>query len=359
MATASSLKKRLQTLEAQPDAQAELDAALFLAAAAPVLKLLFDDLLKRADASAALTAALKARHAEDKRQERTADGFPQWRRHFVDQVAAAWLLSCVFVRTLEDRQLVDRPRLAGPGALDSERQFRQLAPSLTERDYLLMVFRELSHFPAAADLFDQRHNPIWLLAPSADAAKALLDLFRSADPEAPAFRFGQADSRFLGDLYQDLNDGVKKRFALLQTPRFVERFILNRTLDPAIERFGLKEASLIDPTCGSGHFLLGGFERLFDAWLVAEPNLDVREAARRALGQVFGSDINPYAVAIARLRLTLAFLDKAKYGRLRDAPQLEVHVVVADSLLYNPQLEQTKFEDLETEAVTQWSGVWL
>ncbi|MGE0327957.1 MAG: BREX-2 system adenine-specific DNA-methyltransferase PglX [Polyangiaceae bacterium] len=354
-----SLKKRLQSLEPQPNPQAELDSPLFLAAATPVLKQLFDDLLKRADESKAVTLALKARHAEEKRAERTADGFPQWRRHFVDQVAAAWLLSCVFVRTLEDRGLGERARLAGPGALDSERQFQQLAPSLTARDYLLFVFRELSHFPAVKDLFDQRHNPVWLLAPSAEAAKKLLDLFRSADPEAPAFRFGQPDSRFLGDLYQDLNEGVKARYALLQTPRFVERFILERTLDPAIERFGLEETSLIDPTCGSGHFLLGAFEKLFDAWLIKEPNLDARQAAAKALDQVYGSDINPYAVAIARLRLTLAFLEKAQFTRLKDAPNPDVRLVVADSLLYNPQLEQTKFEDLETEQVAQWSGDML
>ena len=38
------------------------------------------------------------------------------------------------------------------------------------------------------------------------------------------------------------------------------------------------------------------------------------------LDAVYGADINPYAVAIARFRLTLAFLDKAGYARLADAP---------------------------------------
>jgi hypothetical protein len=33
----------------------------------------------------------------------------------------------------------------------------------------------------------------------------------------------------------------------------VEEFILDQTLDPAIAEFGLKEVTLIDPTCGSGH----------------------------------------------------------------------------------------------------------
>ena len=47
------------------------------------------------------------------------------------------------------------------------------------------------------------------------------------------------DTRFLGDLYQDLSEAARKKYALLQTPVFVEEFILDRTLDPAIEEFGL------------------------------------------------------------------------------------------------------------------------
>ncbi len=44
---------------------------------------------------------------------------------------------------------------------------------------------------------------------------------------------------FLGDLYQDLSEAARKKYALLQTPEFVEEFILDRTLDPADRRTGL------------------------------------------------------------------------------------------------------------------------
>ncbi|MCA1676052.1 MAG: hypothetical protein LC799_29055, partial [Actinobacteria bacterium] len=73
------------------------------------------------------------------------------------------------------------------------------------------------------------------------------------------------DTRFLGDLYQDLSETARDRFALLQTPEFVEEFILDLTLTPATEEFGLDGLRVIDPTCGSGHFLLGVFHRLVDA----------------------------------------------------------------------------------------------
>ncbi|MCB9631947.1 MAG: BREX-2 system adenine-specific DNA-methyltransferase PglX [Sandaracinus sp.] len=346
--------QKLAELASEPNPAAPIDAARFLAAAKPVLKALEADLLARARESAAVTEALKVRHAEQKKAERTAEAFAPWQRQLVEQVAAAWLLTCVFARALEDRGLLERNRIAGPGATDAQKLFFELAPSLTERDYLDAVFRELSHHPAAADLFGPKHNPVWLLAPSAEGAKALLSLFRSPSADAPAFRFGVASTRYLGDLYQDLNENVRERFALLQTPDFVEEFILDRTLDPAIEKFGLDDTELIDPTCGSGHFLLGAFDRFFDRFQRAQPDRPAALLAKAALDKVHGADLNPYAVAIAKFRLTLAFLDKAGIDKLRAAPALDLKLAVADSLLYNPQLEQGSLFHQEGADAAKW-----
>ena len=38
---------------------------------------------------------------------------------------------------------------------------------------------------------------------------------------------------------------------------------------------------LIDPACGSGHFLLGAFHRLLHDWQKREPAVNVRELAQR------------------------------------------------------------------------------
>lgn len=356
MARAKKSKVKVSELEGQPDPRAPLDSAGLLAACQGVLARLEADLLERAKSSPAVTRALEARYQAEKAAERTAESFAGWTALLATQVAAAWVLSCVFVRTLEDRGLLKQVRLAGPGAEDSQRQFFQLAPSLTERDYLLTVFRELAHHPAARDLFDAEHSPVWKLSPSAAAAKELLALFRLPNATTPAFRFGQASTRFLGDLYQDLSEDVRKRYALLQTPDFIESFILDRTLEPAIQRFGLDDTTLIDPTCGSGHFLLGAFDRLFEHRLRAEPGIDPRVAAVKALDCVYGADINPYAVAIARFRLTLLFLEKAGYTRLADAPALPLHLVVADSLRINAQHPQTELWHQDGVELQRWLG---
>src|SRR3546814_4485543 len=70
----------------------------------------------------------------------------------------------------------------------------------------------------------------------------LLVFWQKVNPDTGAllhdFRDATLNTRFLGDLYQDLSEAARKRYALLQTPEFVEEFILERTLDPAIRTFG-------------------------------------------------------------------------------------------------------------------------
>ncbi|MFO0726482.1 MAG: BREX-2 system adenine-specific DNA-methyltransferase PglX [Myxococcota bacterium] len=305
----------------------------------PALRALEKDILARAKVER-VEAGLRAAWAEEQKAGQTGLGFDQWRRERVTQLAVAWILSVVFVRTLEDRGYID-PRVAGAStdalraAEDREALYLQIAPFLGPREYLLAVFRELSKLPGARDVFDTKHNPVWVLSPSSEGAKALLDFFRKRDASgAPALVFTGDDTRFLGDLYQDLSEAVRKRYALLQTPEFVEEFILDQTLDPAVAEFGLKDTTLIDPTCGSGHFLLGAFRRLVGRWQKEAPTEHVANLARRALDQVYGVDINPYAVAIARFRLVLALLDSVGIKRLEKAPDIRPNVVVADSLLH-------------------------
>ena len=128
------------------------------------------------------------------------------------------------------------------------------------------------------ELFAEGKTPLWALGPSGDAAMQLLAFWREIVPETGAlkrsFEVGAGDTRFLGDLYQDLSEEARKKYALLQTPVFVEEFILDHTLTPALDEFGLEHVRLIDPTCGSGHFLLGAFRRLFDLWSKREPGTE-------------------------------------------------------------------------------------
>jgi hypothetical protein len=287
---------------------------------------------------------LQAEYQKAKKADRTAQTFNQWVSDYKTQVAVAWVLSATFARFLEDNDLVNPPRLSGPGnnlrrARDEHELYFRERPTETDREYLLWMFQQLARLPGAQEIFGAG-NLIWELPNwlSGDAAGDILKFFQSIDPNTGAlvhdFADPEWDTRFLGDLYQDLSEAARKKYALLQTPIFVEEFILDRTLEPAVAEFGLSEVRMIDPACGSGHFLLGSFHRLLDRWQRQEPGTNVEELARRSLNSVHGVDINPFAVAIARFRLLLAAMKATKQEELRNARAFPLHVACGDSLLH-------------------------
>ena len=254
-----------------------------------------------------------------------------------------WILALVFVRFLEDNRLLDRPVIAGPGERLEVAQLRQrewfrTRPEDSDAEYLLAVFGDVARLPGLAGLLDAVHNPLFRLPISGDGAIALFDFFRQRSPDTGELLHDFADpnwnTRFLGDLYQDLSEEARKRFALLQTPEFVERWILSRTLDPAIREFGHERVRMIDPTCGSGHFLLGGFARLLEEWRRHAPEMPPAALAQKALDAVAGVDLNPFAVEIARFRLLVAALRAAGETRLAAAPDFRLHLAIGDSLLH-------------------------
>ncbi|MEI7701250.1 MAG: BREX-2 system adenine-specific DNA-methyltransferase PglX, partial [Planctomycetia bacterium] len=377
---------------------------------------------------------LKEEHARATKAQRTAQNYEDWRTDAITQAAAAWVLSCVFVRFLEDNRLIDPPKISGPSdfeprqpdfeprpsgsgppstetplpdgrgsirnrstepplpdgrgsirnrlsrARDEHELYFRKHPKQTDREYLLSIFDQLAKLPGTKDVFGE-HNPIrelpnWL---SGDAAGELLKFFQKIDANTGAlvhdFTDSNWDTRFLGDLYQDLSEAARKKYALLQTPDFVEEFILDRTLEPALDEFGLEphaEAQrreedktnassslsafatlreslfkMIDPACGSGHFLLGSFPRILDRWMKKDPGTNMRELVQRTLDSIHGVDVNPFAIAIARFRLLLAALKACGIQRLADTPAFEMNLVCGDSLLHAPLSGGQKVLDFE------------
>ncbi|MFH8656302.1 BREX-2 system adenine-specific DNA-methyltransferase PglX [Streptomyces afghaniensis] len=316
-----------------------------------------DDLRERSDSVEEFRVRLRAEYEQALEASRTAATYGAWRDERVTQAAAAWVLACVFVRFCEDNGLIEEPFIAGPGERLVEAEERHEAyfrefPHLNNRDWLIAAFDHLaSTNETAAGLFDRAHNPLWGLTPSYEAATELLGFWRrwGADGEIRYdFTDPEWDTRFLGDLYQDLSEHARKTYALLQTPDFVEEFILDLTLEPAVseEEFGLdpvwvgpdgeerRGLRTIDPACGSGHFLLGIFRRLVEKWRVATPTADDWTVVRRALESVHGCDKNPFAVSVARFRLLVAAMKEAGAGRLAEAPTFPINVAVGDSLLH-------------------------
>jgi len=305
--------------------------------------LLENDLRERLQADTEREAEWKREHQQALTKDRTAASWVAWRDDRITQAAVAWVLTTVFIRFCEDNALVAPVWISGPKerrqeALDAQLAYFRANPEHTDRQWLQSAIGYLKALPATKGLIDS-HSALLLLSPSGIAVTKLLEFWRATHEDGTlihALPGPPMSTRFLGDLYQDLSQHAKETYALLQTPVFVEEFILDRTLEPALNERPLEGFKLIDPTCGSGHFLLGAFDRLLDRWNRHAPGMETQARVQQALDAIHGVDLNPFAIAIARFRLTVAALNASGLGSLEKAPAFEFHLAVGDSLIHGP-----------------------
>ncbi|MFE3500924.1 BREX-2 system adenine-specific DNA-methyltransferase PglX [Kitasatospora sp. NPDC059160] len=334
-----------------------IDRKALLADLIKQVKAVETDLSSQVKAVEEVRVKLRGEYDLARKLGRTAATWNSWLDERITQVAVAWVLGTVFVRFCEDNELIPEPYLTGASderrdlALERYAAYVDEDADPTYRGWLERAFAELGAGQAGKLLFDRRHNPLFQIPLSHDGARALVEFWRERDDAGVLVHdFTDKlnedgtegwDTRFLGDLYQDLSEAARNTYALLQTPEFVEEFILDRAMDPAVREFGYEGLKMIDPTCGSGHFVLGTFQRLVKLWAEGQPGRDRYERVREALDSVHGVDINPFAVSIARFRLLVAAMAAARVRTLAEAGRYDwpIHLAVGDSLIKDRQLE--------------------
>ncbi|USI91687.1 BREX-2 system adenine-specific DNA-methyltransferase PglX [Rhodococcus pyridinivorans] len=328
-------------------ALATIAGAQLTAALKPQLTLLVDDMRARLNADTQELENWRTTHREAVREQRTATSWTDWSEDQLTQAAVGWLLTSVFVRFCEDNLLLGDTAvwIAGPTtllrqrAVDAENAFYREHQDCSYREWLEQSFDALRRNPATQALVDE-HAALNIISPSSDAVQQLLGFWRRTDDAGElvwSFNDESLSTRFLGDLYQDLSDFAKKNYALLQTPEFVEEFILDQTLEPALKDRPLEGFKIIDPTCGSGHFLLGAFDRLVERWHRHAPGLELRTRVDNALASIYGVDLNPFAVAIAKFRLIVAAMKACNEPSLVHTPKFTLNLAAGDSLLHGPE----------------------
>ncbi|MGA5339957.1 BREX-2 system adenine-specific DNA-methyltransferase PglX [Streptomyces griseoincarnatus] len=295
---------------------------------------------------------LRAEYKSAFKAKRTGASVTEWLGERVTQAAVAWLLGTVFVRFCEDNLLLAEPFISAPSmerqthAQERHSSFIAESAAHTHRDWLITSFSGIASSQAGGLLFDESTNPLYQIPLSHEGAKRVIDFWRLHEESSDGamriihnFEDPDWDTRFLGDLYQFLSVDARRRYALFQTPEFVEEFILDRSLTPATREFGYESIKIIDPACGSGHFVLGAFHRVLGEWERNAPSVDLHDRVRRAMESVHGVDVNPFAVAIARFRLLIAGLKAAGLERLSEAANYEwpINIATGDSLLKRRQ----------------------
>lgn len=286
------------------------------------------------------------------KDEAVGDDFDVWTDLLSRRAAVLWVLKSVYVRVLEDRGLLAPGRLLDP---EAQQLFEKLAPNLGDTAFLRWVYKDLaSPNGGLPELFSVQ--PAELVLPSDERSRALIAFWRHRDADSGdswSFKEERFEGELMGDLYQELDPVVKDRFALCQTPDFVREFILDRTLTPAIETFGADRVRLVDPACGSGHFLIDGLKRLVIATAAMHGDWSRAKVLESALGRVVGMDLNDYACALARARLVMTAAELAGVNTLAEAARFHPHVYWADGLeqverdVVKPSLQFGLFETVE------------
>lgn len=265
------------------------------------------------------------------RDEQVGEDFDVWTDLLSRRAAVLWVLKTVYVRVLEDRGLVAPSRLLDP---ETQQLFEKLAPNLGETAFLSWVFRDLaSPRGGLPELFAPQ--PAEVGVPADALSRSLIGFWRAKDVDT-GFQWSFAGETFagelMGDLYQELDPVVKDRYALCQTPDFVRDFMLGQTLTPAIAELGADAVRVLDPACGSGHFLLDALRRLVEATAVQHQDRTRREVVDHVLERVVGIDLNDYACALARARMVMTAAELAGVGSLDEAASFHPNVYWADGL---------------------------
>lgn len=312
----------------------------------PLVQSLIDDMRSHLNATPEEKSSWRAQFDAAKKAERVGVAYDDWETEQLTQAAVGWVVATVFIRFIEDNELFGEGRayLSGyntplrEAARYFERELYRRHPEQSYRGYIEHCVNQLSTAEATKGLVEE-HSAIHIYTPTDDGARAIVEFWRGFNPDEEdprALNDPDLDTRFLGDLYEHLSEFAQKKYALRQTPEFVEEFILDRTLTPALNDRPLEGFKLIDPTCGSGHFLIGAFRRIFERWRRQEPAGDLRVHANRAMGSIYGVDINPYAVAITTFRLTVEAHKTGQYSHLKEPRETTFTVLTGDTLFFGP-----------------------
>jgi len=119
---------------------------------------------------------------------------------------------------------------------------------------------------------------------------------------------------------------------------FVEQRQARPLRNPKAILSALEEVKICDPACGSGAYLLGMLHELLDLQhaLFATHEVDPKTSYQAKLGiiqyNVYGVDLDPFAVNIARLRLWLSLIIEYDGDSPPPLPNLDFKIEVGDSL---------------------------
>jgi len=130
------------------------------------------------------------------------------------------------------------------------------------------------------------------------------------------FNFEIIPIQLISEIYEEFlgveDPKGKTKSGAFYTPHPLAEFVLNEVLPyPTLQdtQYNIKT---LDPTCGSGIFLVETLNRLLDRWEIAHPDkqLDFSAICKIVKENIFGIEINSEAIKVAAFSIYLAMLNR-------------------------------------------------
>lgn len=270
---------------------------------------LFEDLLPRFEDQYGRDVNAKGRQVEERIRE-----------SFVADSVAVLVARVLFLRLVEDLGLTKKRRLSNGGPQDWAAFVDQLTG---DAKALVQLVAEdvgrLYHEPFERNLFD------WIYETNGALDEALQRLILRFN----AYDFSGLSEEILGDIYQTfLPPAKRKRLGEFYTPPSIVDWLLEQTV------FQQGEGTLLDPSCGSGSFLVRYIHRCLED--AKTRGLDSDAVLQELQATVWGFDINPFAAFISHFQLMWALVRFKPSTKPADIPK--IHIYNLNSLLRESDL---------------------
>lgn len=124
------------------------------------------------------------------------------------------------------------------------------------------------------------------------------------------FKFDIIDIELLSQIYENFLSQIEKvESGSYYTPPELVELMLNEVLP--IENETNYEIKVLDPTCGSGIFLVESYKRIVQRWQNKYPDksIDFKTLKYLMTNSIYGVELNPRSIKVATFSLYLALLD--------------------------------------------------
>jgi type I restriction-modification system DNA methylase subunit len=212
---------------------------------------------------------------------------PEWKDKLAKEIAYSFVNRLYFYKIAEDRKIV-KPKL-------TKSHLKTLEESIELSDIISIAFEEILRIDYHAIFEDQT---------------GILGRYVKFDNEILQrviyplleYNFATIDQDILGTVYQEhISREERKQLGQFYTPEWITDFIVGR-MPISIE------SKILDPACGSGGFLTKCYQKLRQEYERRKFNKDHIHSLILT-NNIFGFDINPFAVQLTAMNLALKELD--------------------------------------------------